>query len=43
MRSTADALCKNNKGVGPSRFEKKMTNVTQSRISGRLKDNVKFS
>ena len=43
VKSTTSALCKNNKGADPSRYGKNMTKVTQVRISGRLKSNVKFS
>ena len=39
----ADALCKKQEGVVPSRYGKKVTKVTQARLSGRLKGNVKFS
>ena len=42
LRSTVSALCKNHKGIGPSRYGKKMTKVTQVRRSRRLKGNVKF-
>ena len=43
VTSAFGALCKKHKGVIPSRYEKKMTKVTQDKISGRLKGNVKFS
>ena len=43
MTGASNALCKKHKGIIPSRYEKNMTKVTQARLSGRLKDNVKFS
>ena len=39
----ADTLCKKQEGVVPSRSRKKVTKVTQARISVRLKGKVKFS
>ena len=39
----ADALCKKKEGAIPSRSRKKVTRVTQVRLSGRLKGKVKFS
>ena len=38
----ADTLCKKYEGVVPSRYGKKVTKLTQIRISGRLKGNVEF-
>ena len=38
-----DTLCKKHEGTVPSRSGKKVTKVTQARLSGRLKGNVKFS
>ena len=38
-----DALCKKHEGATPSRSGKKVTKVTQTRLSGRLKGKVKFS
>ena len=43
MTCTTDAPCKKHKGTVPSRYEKNMAKVTQDRLSGRLKGNVKFS
>ena len=38
-----DALCKKQEGIIPSRSRKKLTKMTQGRISRRLKGKVKFS
>ena len=42
MKSTVGTLCTKHKGAGLLRYGKKMTKVTQARLSGRLKGNVKF-
>ena len=39
----ADALCKKHEGATPSRSRKKVTKVTQARLSRTLKGKVKFS
>ena len=41
--SVADALCKKQESAIPSRSGKKVTKVTQDRLSWRLKGKVKFS
>ena len=41
--SVANTLCKKQEGVVPSRSGKKVTKMTQVRLSGRLKGKVKFS
>ena len=42
VKSTINALCTKHNGAGLLRYGKKMTKVTQARLSGRLKGNVKF-
>ena len=39
----ADALCKKQEGAVPYRSRKKVTEMTQAMLSGRLKGKVKFS
>ena len=41
--SIANTQCKKHEGVAPSRSRKKVTKVTQAKISKRLKGKVKFS